>query len=118
VSADQPEDEHGLRLPDTMCPILSLQVHLRILHRPHRHFSTRHFLIRSVGKKKKTTHPILVIKHDGVRRGEVDAQPTRTRTQKEESWGVRLVSALLETIHLRTAFQWARRTVYAALASV
>ena len=78
---------------------------------PRRHFSTRHFSIRSA---VKTTHPILVVKHDGVRRGEVDAEPTRTRAQKEEPWGVRLVAALLETIHLRAAFQWARRTVYAA----
>jgi len=32
VSTDQPEDENGFRLPDTMWPILGLQVHLQILH--------------------------------------------------------------------------------------
>ena len=59
-------------------------------------------------------HPILVVKHDGAHRGEVDAEPTRMSAQKEELWGVWLVAALLETVNLRTAFQWARRTVYGA----
>jgi hypothetical protein len=31
VPADQPEDEHGPRLPYPVCPILRLQVHLWIL---------------------------------------------------------------------------------------
>jgi hypothetical protein len=46
--------------------------------------------------------------------GEVDAQPTRTRAQKEESWCIWPVAALLEAIHLRTAFQRTRGTIYAA----
>jgi len=51
VSADQPVDEHGPRLPDSMGPILSLQVHLRILRHPHVViFSTRHFSIGSAGQ--------------------------------------------------------------------
>ena len=31
VPADQPKDKYGSRLPDTVCSILCLQVHLRIL---------------------------------------------------------------------------------------
>jgi len=107
----QPEDGHGLRLPDTMCPILSLPSPFAESASPRRHFSTRRFSIGSAGSK--TTHLILVVKHDGSHRGEVDAEPTRMSAQKEESWGVWLVTALLETIHLRAAFQWARRTICA-----
>src|SRR5260221_9177928 len=51
-------------------------------------------------QKKQTTHPILVVKHDRVCCGEVDAEPTHMRAQKEELWGIRLVTASLETIHL------------------
>ena len=92
-----------------MCPILSLQVHLRILH--HIPSSFQHQTTSQSVPQTKTTHPILVVKHDC--RGEVDAQPTRARAQKEEPWSVWLVAAMLESFHLRAAFQWARRTVYA-----
>jgi len=56
----------------------------------------------------------LVIKHDSVKCGKSDAQPTRTHAQKEEPWGIWLVTTMLEAVHLRAAFQWAHRTIYAA----
>ena len=56
----------------------------------------------------------MVVEHNRVRHGEVDARPTRTRAQKKESWRAWLVTTFLETIHLRTTLQRARRTVYAA----
>jgi len=76
--------------------------------------SFQHQTILNRFRSQKTTHTILVVKHDGVRCGDVDAQPTCTRAQKGKPWGVRVITALLETIHLRAEFQWARRTVYAA----
>ncbi|KAH9968391.1 hypothetical protein BJV74DRAFT_868408 [Russula compacta] len=73
ILSDQLEDKDRLRLPDTMCP----QVHL-------------------------TTTPILVVKHNRVRRGEVDVQPTRTHAQEKEPWHAWPITDLLEMIHLRT----------------
>lgn len=70
------------------------------------------------GSNKKvvvsSTHPILIVEHHRVGCGEVDAQSTSTRAQKEEPWRVWAVAARLEAIHLRAAFQRTRRTVYAA----
>jgi hypothetical protein len=72
------------------------------------------FQHQTLSQSVQMTHPILVIEHDCVSRGEVDAEPTRTCAQKEEPRGTWLVAAFLEAIHLRAAFQWTRRTVDAA----
>jgi len=61
----------------TVRPILSLQVHLWMDSAASPIISVPDTF--SVSPEDKTTHPILVVKYDGVRRGEVDAQPTRTR---------------------------------------
>ena len=112
MSADQSEDEHRFGLPDAMRAILRLQVHLWILHCHKFHF--KHTTIRGPYPLMEATHPILVIEHDGVRRGEVDAKPSSTRAQEKEVRCSGLVTALLKTLHLGTTLQRAGRSVDAA----
>lgn len=73
-----------------------------------------HTTIRGPYPLMEATHPILVIEHDGVRRGEVDAKPSRTRAQEKEVRCSGLVTALLKTLHLGTTLQRAGRSVDAA----
>jgi hypothetical protein len=105
VSADESEDEHGPSLPDPMRAILRLQIHLWIL------MNLSSAAPRAI---RRATHPILVVEHDRVRCGEIDAEPACARAQEEQARGVWRVTALLEAVHLSTAIQRARRAVDAA----
>jgi hypothetical protein len=56
---------------------------------------------------RTTTHPVLVVEHDRVRRGQVDAEPACAGAQEEQTRCVWRVAALLEAVHLCAAIQQA-----------
>jgi hypothetical protein len=75
--ADEPEYEYGLSLPDQMRMILCLQIHLRIL------IVTMNEIAFST-----LTHPVLVVEHDCVYCGQVDAEPAGASAQEEQTWRI------------------------------
>ena len=59
MSADEPENQHGLRLPYSVCPVLGLDVHLRVLSQ--RISPERNILIQQL-----RAHPILVVENNRI----------------------------------------------------
>lgn len=109
--AHESEHQHGPRLSYPVCTVLSLEVHLRVLYIEVASVSGKP---RVKERDKATTHPVLIIKDDGIRRGQRDTQASRSCTEQKQSRRVRFVASSLEPVHLCSTIERVRRAVDAA----
>lgn len=63
--AHESKHQHRPRLSYPVCTVLGLEVHLWVLYAK----AIGQYRVNQKGAKKKSTHPILIIKDDRIRRG-------------------------------------------------